>query len=136
MACERDLAIWSAVQANRSGYGNSDMSETSIAESIGILMTADFVLGIIRTPELDELGHCIFKQIKSRYGDVSYLNRFIVGFDRAKMRCFDIEDQDGLIKSVDETPDEQVMNKIAQSEDIKKSSKPSLVASSGWDFDE
>lgn len=135
-AVEQELIVWSAVQANRSGYNNSDMSETSIAESIGILMTADFVLGVIRTPELDELGHCIFKQIKSRYGDVSYLNRFIVGFDRAKMRCFDIEDQDGLIKSVDETPDEQVMNKIAQSEDIKKSSKPSLVASSGWDFDE
>lgn len=132
-AVEQDLIVWSAVQANRSGYNNSDMSETSIAESIGILMTADFVLGIIRTPELDEIGHCIFKQIKSRYGDVSYMNRFIVGFDRAKMRCYDVEDQEGIIKSVDETPAERAMTTLSESDAVKLSNKPALRAD-GWDF--
>jgi replicative DNA helicase len=135
LAVERDLVVWSAVQSNRSGYGNSDMNETSMAESIGILMTADFVLGLIRNADLDELGQVMMKQIKSRYGDVSYFNRFICGFDRARMKLFDIDDQSGI---VNENAESDHMNKIADSKELRSEpkKKPGLDKSSEWSFDE
>lgn len=129
LAVERDVAIWSGIQANRSGYGNSDMSETSIAESIGILMTADFVMGAIRTPELDEAGHVLIKQIKSRYGDVSYFNRFVLGFDRQRMKLFSVE-QDGIVQENQKSKDEEHMDVLSsKSKDLDK-----IKSSDGWSF--
>ncbi|HET8688009.1 MAG TPA: DnaB-like helicase C-terminal domain-containing protein, partial [Methanosarcina sp.] len=130
-AVERNIALWSGIQANRSGYGNSDMSETSIAESLGILMTADFVLGLIRTPELDDQGQVLAKQIKSRYGDVSYFNRFVLGFDRARMKLFSV-DQDGIMNErIPHSEDEDHMESIAKkSQDLDSKIK----SSDDWDF--
>lgn len=133
LACERDLAIWSAVQANRSGYGNSDMSETSIAESIGILMTADFVLGLIRTPELDEAGHVLAKQLKSRYGDVANHNRFLLGFDRPRMKLYSV-DQAGISnESAPKNEDEEHMGML--SEKSKSLESKLKTTTSGWSYD-
>lgn len=136
LAVERDLVLWSAIQSNRSGYGNSDMSETSIAESIGILMTADFVLGLIRTPELDEQGHVLMKQIKSRYGDVSYFNRFICGFDRARMKLYDIEDQSGIIQeNKPTTPDEEHMDTLSQAKELRGSKTGRTPPVADWSYE-
>ncbi|HET8686888.1 MAG TPA: DnaB-like helicase C-terminal domain-containing protein, partial [Methanosarcina sp.] len=127
-AVEHDVALWSGIQANRSGYNNSDMSETSIAESIGILMTADFVLGLIRTPELDEMGQVLAKQIKSRYGDISYFNRFVLGFDRARMKLYSV-DQEGITNDRPPSDDETHMDLMS-----KKSKELETTSSDGWDF--
>ena len=59
--------------------------------SFGLPATADIMLGMIRTEELDQLGQVMFKQIKNRDNDVSVNKRFVVGIDRAKMRLFDVE---------------------------------------------
>lgn len=133
LAVERNLAIWSAVQANRSGYNNSDMSETSIAESIGILMTADFVLGLIRTPELDEAGHVLVKQLKSRYGDIATHNKFLLGFDRPRMKLFSV-DQIGI--SNDSPPKSQEEEHMGMLSEKSKSLESKLKGTSdGWSYD-
>lgn len=138
LAVEKDCIVWTAVQGNRGAMKNSDMDETNIAESIGILMTADFVLGLIRTEQLDELGHVLCKQIKSRYGDTSYFNRFILGFDRPRMRLHDVEDADA--SSVQRTtskysvsPEEEELETIAnKARDAEMKSK--IDAAKGWSF--
>lgn len=60
--------------------------------SIGVVSTVDFYLGIIRTDELDELGQVMFKQLKNRYGDLNYYKKFVVGLDTSKMRFYNLED--------------------------------------------
>ena len=138
LAVERDAMVWTAVQGNRGAMQNSDMNETNIAESIGILMTADFVLGLIRTEQLDELGHVLCKQIKSRYGDTSYYNRFILGFDRPRMRLHDVEDADAssvqrTTNSYSVSPEEEELETMAhKARDTEMKSK--IDAAKGWSF--
>jgi hypothetical protein len=59
--------------------------------SFGLPATADFLVALISTEELEQLGQIMVKQLKNRYGDKSIYKRFVVGIDRAKMRLFDVE---------------------------------------------
>jgi hypothetical protein len=59
--------------------------------SIGLPQTCDLMLALISTPELAELNQIMIKQLKNRYNDPSYYNKFVVGIDRNKMRIFDVE---------------------------------------------
>ena len=92
MGVEYDAAVWSAIQTNRSGYNNSDLDETSTAESMSIYHIADLVWGIIRTEELDKMGQIMFKQLKSRYANKADLPRFVMGININKFKLFDLED--------------------------------------------
>jgi len=91
LAVEKNVPIVSATQTTRSGYGSSDIDLTDTSESFGLPATADFMVALIVTEELDELGQIMIKQLKNRYGDPSTNKRFMVGIDRAKMRLFDVE---------------------------------------------
>ena len=143
LAVEYNAAFFSAVQGNRSSFGSSDLDATSIAESIGVIATADLVIGLIQTPELDEMSQMMFKQIKSRYGDVSFLNKFLVGFDRPRMRVYDIENQDGIINEIQERPEikhiDEQYDVISNNDEVKKSSVPlhgkaGKLASPDWEY--
>lgn len=70
-AQKTNTVLWTAMQVNREGMkeGNSGMTATS--ESMGVPMTADFILGQIRTPEYDAQGKILMTQAKSRYGSVA-----------------------------------------------------------------
>jgi replicative DNA helicase len=91
LAIEFNVPIWSATQTNRGGFDNADVSLTDTSESFGLPATADFMLAIIRTEELDALNQILLKQLKNRYGDLQYYNKFVVGCDRPKFRLFDVE---------------------------------------------
>lgn len=91
-AIEYELPIFTATQTNRQGYANSDLDISETAESFGIPATADFMLAIIRSDEMDELNQLMFKQLKSRYGDKQRLNKFVVGVERSKQRLYNVED--------------------------------------------
>lgn len=69
--------------------------------SFGLPATADFMIGLISTDELKALNQVMVKQLKSRYGDINYYNRFVVGVDRPKMKVYDVEDsaQQGLVNT-------------------------------------
>ena len=70
---------------------SSDVEITDTSESFGLPATADFLVALISTEELEGLGQIMVKQLKNRYGDKSILKRFVVGIDRAKMRLYDCE---------------------------------------------
>lgn len=91
LAMEFNCAVVTSSQFNRDGYGNSDVDLTNTSESMGITHTADCILGLITSEELDGLGQLMIKQLKNRWGDLSYYRRFVVGIDRSKMQIFDLE---------------------------------------------
>ena len=99
LAVERNLPIVSATQTTRSGYTNSDPGLEDTSESFGLPATADFMIALVRSEDMDERGQLMVKQLKNRYSDPADLRKFVVGIDRIKMRLFDVEDtaQDDLI---------------------------------------
>ena len=92
LAMEFNCAVVTSSQFNRDGYGNSDVDLTNTSESMGITHTADCILGLITSEDLDNLGQLMIKQLKNRWGDLNYYRRFVVGIDRAKMKLYDLED--------------------------------------------
>jgi len=101
LAVEHNFPLWTATQLTRSGYNSSDPDMSDTSESFGLPATADTMIGMIKTDELDQLNQVMFKQIKNRDNDVSVNKRFVVGIDRSKMRLYDVEQnaQDGILDS-------------------------------------
>jgi replicative DNA helicase len=93
MAVKYDVPLFTATQTNREGFSNSDVELTNTSESFGLPATADFMIALISTEELEELGQLMVKQLKNRYGDPSAYRRFVVGVDRSKMKLFDLDAQ-------------------------------------------
>lgn len=99
LAVEYNVPIWTATQTNRQGYASTDINLENTSESTGVPATADLMLALSTSEELEKLGQILIKQLKNRYNDVSKLRRFVVGIDRSKMRIFDLEKsaQSGLV---------------------------------------
>ena len=91
LAMEFNAAVVTSSQFNRDGYGNSDVDLTNTSESMGITHTADCILGLISSEDLEQLGQLMIKQLKNRWGDLGYFRRFVVGIDRSKMKIYDLE---------------------------------------------
>ena len=122
LAMEFNAAIVTSSQFNRDGYGNSDVDLTNTSESMGITHTADCILGLISSEELDNLGQLMIKQLKNRWGDLGYYRRFVVGIDRAKMQIYDLEDS--------------AQNGIGQGQSVANTTpKPSVSFDDGPAFD-
>lgn len=103
LAVEFNVPIISATQTNRTGFSSSDIGLEDTSESFGLPATADFMVALSQTEELDTLNQYQVKQLKNRYADPGFHRRFVVGVDKSKMRLFDVEQaaQQGL---VDDTP--------------------------------
>jgi replicative DNA helicase len=101
LAVERNVPVWSATQVNRTGFTSTDFGLEDTSESFGLPATADFMIALIATEELDELGQVLVKQLKNRYNDVTSNRKFILGINKAKMKLFDLEDsaQVGLLNA-------------------------------------
>ena len=63
--------------------------------SFGLPATADLMIALISTEELEAAGQVMVKQLKNRYCDVNKNKRFCLGIDRSKMRLYDIADPQG-----------------------------------------
>jgi archaellum biogenesis ATPase FlaH len=92
LAMEFNCAVVTSSQFNRDGYGNSDVDLTNTSESMGITHTADCILGLITSEQLDSMNQLMIKQLKNRWGDLGYYRRFLVGIERAKMKIYDLEE--------------------------------------------
>ena len=113
LAVELNIPIISATQTNRSGVNNTDLDYTHIAESMGVAATADFIIGISTTDDLKKAGQIIFKQLKNRYNDLNYRNKFLVGVDYGKMRLYNVDDNtNNNIDKINETGVESQENDI------------------------
>ena len=89
---EFNVPIVTSSQFNRSGYDNSDVDLTNTSESMGITHTADAIFALITSEELEGLGQLMIKQLKNRWGDLSYFRRFVIGIDRSRMKLYNLED--------------------------------------------
>jgi replicative DNA helicase len=91
LAVEFNVPIVSATQTTRSGYSSSDVGLEDTSESFGLPATADFMFALMSNEELQEMNQMVVKQLKNRYNDPSYMRKFIIGVDRAKMKLYDVE---------------------------------------------
>ena len=100
LAVEFDVPIISATQTTRSGFTSSDIGLEDTSESFGLPATVDLMFAMISTEELQQLNQIMFKQLKNRYADPTYLRRFVVGVDRARMKLYDVEQtaQEDIVK--------------------------------------
>ena len=101
MAVERSVPVFSATQVNRGGFNNTDVGLEDTSESFGLPATADFMIALISTEELEEQNQIMVKQLKNRYNDVASNKKFIVGINRGKMKLYDVEknEQSGLLQT-------------------------------------
>ena len=100
------MPIFSATQTTRSGFTSTDPDLTDTSESFGLPATADLMIALISSDELEELGQIMVKQLKNRYKYPTYNKRFVVGIDRPKMRLYDCEQeaQDDILDTSVDTP--------------------------------
>jgi len=100
LAVEYNVPIWSATQVTRTGFGNSDVEITDTSESFGLPATADLMLALISTEQLESMNQLMVKQLKNRYNDPTQNKRFCIGIDRSKMRLYDVEDSAQTLSAV------------------------------------
>ena len=123
LAVERDVPIVSATQTTRKGFTNSDPGLEDTSESFGLPATADFMIAMVSSDDLQAQGCIMFKQLKNRYSDPVQNKKFKVGVDRSKMRLYDVElEHQDLIQDtpsvMDSTPsgkrinEEKIMGKL------------------------
>jgi len=103
LAVEFKIPILTAAQTTRSGYSSTDPGLEDTSESFGLPATVDFMVGMTSSEELEGLNQIMFKQLKNRYADPSFMKRFVVGVDKSKMKLYDVE-QSAQQDIVDDEP--------------------------------
>ncbi len=91
LAVEFNVPVFSATQTTRSGFTSSDPGLEDTSESFGLPATADLMIALISSEELEAQGQIMVKQLKNRYNDPGKYKRFVLGVDRAKMRLMDAD---------------------------------------------
>ena len=94
LAVESGIPIVSANQTNRDGMNSNDLDLTDVADSIGQTMTADIIIGVTQTEEMNEQGLYSFKVLKNRYG--GRYNKCFVTVDYSKMRLSDAPNMEDM----------------------------------------
>ena len=127
MAVEHDVPILTATQLTRSGFSSSDPDMTDTAESFGLPAVADWMVVMITSEELAAMNQILFKQIKSRYYNVTQNRKFVIGVDRNKMRLFDVDDkyQKNIVPEENDTgrtPRQEDLDEVM--DQIRKTYKP------------
>ncbi len=90
LAVEYNVPIVTATQTNRTGFVSTDIGLEDTSESFGLPATADLMVALISTEELDNLNQILVKQLKNRYGDPTKPRKFILGINKGKMKLFDV----------------------------------------------
>lgn len=118
LAVESEVPIITATQFNREGFKSSDPGLENVSESFGTGATADLVLAIVRTEELDKEKQLMFTQLKNRYSDKGKMRRFKIGIDIEKMKLYNIDDgNQDLVKDPEDPPFESFFtNEMKKSE--------------------
>ena len=110
LAMEFDVPVLTATQTNRTGYSDTDVDMTSVSESFGLPMTADYFFAITSTDKLREMGHVKVTQLKNRYGDPADRRNWFLNVDYNKMRVTDNEHQPDLTLAQNESLQQPITN--------------------------
>lgn len=112
LAMEFDVPIVSASQLNRDAYESTDVDLTNTSESMGIVHTADCILALITSEELEGQDKLMIKQLKNRWGDLGYYRRFVVGITRGKMQLRDCDQENVANEPADRSNGPQEPNAL------------------------
>lgn len=93
LAVQHQVVLWTGAQTTRSAWDSTDIDMSDVAESAGLPATADFMLAVMETEELAQMGLQLMKQIKSRYGDKNWINKFKMGVKKGNQRWYDVEEE-------------------------------------------
>jgi replicative DNA helicase len=93
LAMEFNVPIMTATQTNRTGFDDTEVTMTSVSESFGVPMTADYFFAITTTDKLKEEGIIKLTQLKNRYSDPNDRKHWLLGVDYAHMKVFDLNFQ-------------------------------------------
>jgi archaellum biogenesis ATPase FlaH len=94
LAVEFNVPIITATQFNRAGFKSSDPGMEDVSESFGTNATADLILSIVRTDEMDKLNQLMVTQLKNRFSNKSENRKFIIGVNVSKMKLYNVEDKE------------------------------------------
>lgn len=86
-AIKRNIALCSASQLNRNGYGD-DGGNDSISDSLGSVMTADFIMMLFQNEQMKEEGLITFKVTKNRF--TGRTDKWDMNIDYKHMRFSDL----------------------------------------------
>ena len=89
-----NVPIVSASQLNRGATGNTEADNSNVSDSLGSVMTADFLLFLLQTPEMKENKEIIFKCTKNRY--TGRTDTWIMNIDYEHMRFSDVITENSL----------------------------------------
>lgn len=89
LAVEHNLPIFTAAQFNREGSGASDPGLDKISESFAIAQTADFIIALTTTEELEKNNQIQVYTLKNRYGKRNSYQKFLLGIDTSRMTLYD-----------------------------------------------
>lgn len=89
LGIEFDMPVFTGIQTNRSGVGASDLDMADIADSYGVAMTLDLLVGIITDDNLRENNQVILKSIKNRFGEIDVSS--LVGIEYSKMQFYNVD---------------------------------------------
>lgn len=100
IAVEYNVPVFTATQTNREGFANTDPDLTNASESFGLPMTADFMVALISTDELEDMNNIMVKQLKNRYNERLGNKKFLVGINRAKMKLYDVVSSSSTVNAI------------------------------------
>jgi len=120
LAVENNVPIWSAAQVNRAGFSDTDPDMTATAESFGLPATADFMVSMTTSEELQQLGQIKFKVLKNRYSD--YKKAFVTGIDYPHMKLINLDEEASASLT------ENVMSTISKKPEFKKNRFDGIIA--------
>ena len=107
LAVEQNVPIFTATQLNRTGFSSTDVGLEDTSESFGLPATADFMIALMTTEELDEKNQIVVKQLKNRYNDTVVNRKFVLGINRAKMKLSDVVNSEQNLINVNNTDDDE-----------------------------
>jgi len=88
LAVEHNLPIFTAAQFNRTGHAESDPGLDKISESFAIAQTADFIIALTSTEELEQSNQIQVYTLKNRYGKRNSFEKFLLGIDTSRMMLY------------------------------------------------
>lgn len=106
IAKKYELILLTAIHLNREGWGNLEAKMANIAESAGVMHGADFAAFLISTDDMKSKNRLLIKIVKNRYYSISIGNNTVIGFDDSRMKHYQLNDEDELLKKKKVTDDD------------------------------
>lgn len=118
---KENKAIFTAAQLNRGAYDNLESGLDSIADSLGVIQTADVVIAILSNPQLREFKQSLLKFLKNR--NTGKLTSHLVEVDFGTSRYTDLDDTQtptGLQKDAMESINASVLQSAVDKGKVKE----------------